>query len=150
MYIQDSFLSHKISSTISVGNSAQLEQMPLNSAIQAKVAFQSQAKKTETRQTNAPKNRWRKFTLLKTIPQKVQWPAYPRKEGFNDIKLLMNLAPWSAWLATAHHLLAIASAVIIVTLNAAGLWVGKELTGTSGQDTENYLRYNLPLNYTSC
>jgi hypothetical protein len=71
--------------------------------------------------------------------QKMQWPAYPRKEGFDDIKLLMNRAPWSAWLATAHHLVAIASAVIIVALNAAGLWVGKELTGTSGQDTEKLL-----------
>lgn len=51
----------------------------------------------------------------------------------------MDRKPSSAWLAIAHHLLAIASAVIIVALNVAGLWVGKELTGTSGQDTEKLL-----------
>jgi hypothetical protein len=69
----------------------------------------------------------------------MQWPAYPRKKGFDEIESLMNRTPSSAWLAIAHHLLAIASAVIIVALNAAGLWVGKELTGTSGQDTEKLL-----------
>ncbi|KAJ5739671.1 hypothetical protein N7533_012455 [Penicillium manginii] len=69
----------------------------------------------------------------------MQWPAYPRKQGFDNMKSLMNQAPWSAWLATAHHLLAIASAVVIAALNTAGLWVGKELTGTSGQDTEKLL-----------
>lgn len=51
----------------------------------------------------------------------------------------MKQTPWSAWLATAHHLFAIASAAIIVALNTAGLWVGKELTGASGQDTEKLL-----------
>ncbi|CAI7647570.1 unnamed protein product [Penicillium manginii] len=115
------------------------KQAPLHSASYANVAVQSQAKKPETRQRNGRRNRWRKITLLKQSFQKLQWPAYPRKQGFDNMKSLMNQAPWSAWLATAHHLLAIASAVVIVALNTAGLWVGKELTGTSGQDTEKLL-----------
>ncbi|KAF3392489.1 hypothetical protein F1880_008790 [Penicillium rolfsii] len=70
----------------------------------------------------------------------MQWPAYPRgKKEFDEIERLMKRTPGSAWLAIAHHLLAIASAIIIVALNASGLWVGKELTGTSGQDTEKLL-----------
>jgi hypothetical protein len=96
-------------------------------------------KKPETGQRNSWKNKWRETTSLKAMLQKMQWPAYPRKEGFDDIELLMKRTPGSAWRAVLHHLLAIASAIIIVALNAAGLWVGKELTGTSGQDTEKLL-----------
>ncbi|KAJ5174516.1 uncharacterized protein N7482_000393 [Penicillium canariense] len=51
----------------------------------------------------------------------------------------MSQSPWSVWVATAHHLLAIASTLTIVALNTVGLWVGKELTGKSGQDTEKLL-----------
>lgn len=124
-------------STILTGDGAQ--QAPLKSVNQAEVVFKSLVKKPETGQRNARKNKWRKVTSLKARLQEMQWPAYPRKKGFDDIESLMDRGPGSAWLATAHHLLAIASAIIIVALNAAGLWVGKELTGTSGQDTEKLL-----------
>jgi hypothetical protein len=115
------------------------QQATLQCVNQAEIVLQSLVKKPETGQRNSWKNKWRETTSLKAMLQKMQWPAYPRKEGFDDIELLMKRTPGSAWRAVLHHLLAIASAIIIVALNAAGLWVGKELTGTSGQDTEKLL-----------